>query len=66
MGPAVDPEGLMGDFQRPRVVVTPEGDVETIFVSQETGKGEQGDGADASSLVAFETPNRAGGELNSA
>jgi hypothetical protein len=41
MGPAVDPEGRMGDFQRPRVVVTPEGDVETIFVSQETGKGEQ-------------------------
>jgi hypothetical protein len=57
MGPAVDPEGLMGDFQRPRVVVTPEGDVETIFVSQETGKGEEGDGADASSLVAFETPD---------
>jgi hypothetical protein len=57
-GPNVDPESLMGDYQRPRVVVTPEGDVETVFVSQITGKGEQGDGADASSLVAFETHSR--------
>ena len=57
-GPAVDPEGKMGDFERPRVVVTPEGDLDLIFVSQITGKGEKGDGVDASSLVAFQSPRR--------
>ena len=46
----------MGDFERPRVVVTPEGDVDLIFVSQITGKGGKGDGMDASSLVAFQSP----------